>query len=295
MVETSPTRVPYVIVHDPTLYAVPVFIAALFGEQWYLSDRARRERIGAVGYQRRDTWASLAMGGGSLVFVGFIHLAMLGIASFIWHHRLISVGTGTLGWGVAILGWDFIYYWHHRWEHEIRLLWAAHVNHHSSQRFNLSTALRQSWTTWPTIVLYPLLALVGVKPEMILFSEGINLIYQFWVHTEIFRTLPRWFEFALNTPSHHRVHHGSNPQYLDKNYAGILMVWDRLFGTFEPERDAVAYGLTKNIHTYNPLRIAFHEYAALWRDVRSATRWRDRIGYVVHGPAWTPPAMTVSA
>jgi len=280
-------------VHDPTIYATPVFIAALLAEEWYLSDRRRRERAHAVGYERRDTWASLAMGIGSLVFVGLIHLAMLGIASLVWDHRVVNVGTGALGWTVAIVGWDFIYYWNHRWEHEIRLLWAAHVNHHSSRRYNLSTALRQSWTTWPTMFLYPLLALVGVKPEMILIAEGINLIYQFWIHTEVIGRLPGWYELVFNTPSHHRVHHGTNSEYLDKNYAGILM-WDRLFGTFEPEREPVVYGLTKNIHTFNPFRIAFHEYAALLRDIRSASRWRDRLGYLVHGPAWQPLGLTTT-
>ncbi|MFN8036840.1 MAG: sterol desaturase family protein [Acidimicrobiia bacterium] len=280
---------------DPTLYAIPVFLAALAGEAWYLGNRARRERVHAVGYERRDTWASLGMGIGSLFFVGLINLAMLWVASFVWDHKLVDVGTGVFGWTVAIVGWDFVYYWHHRWEHEIRLLWAAHVNHHSSQRFNLSTALRQSWTTWPTIVLYPSLALVGVKPEMILVAAGINLIYQFWVHTEIVGRLPGWYELVLNTPSHHRVHHGSNARYLDRNYAGILMIWDRMFGTFEPERERVVYGLTKNIRTYNLLRIAFHEYVALWHDVRGARSWRDRIGHVVHGPAWQPSPVTASA
>lgn len=274
---------------DPTLYATPAFVAAVIAERLAVRRRRREGRLDIRGYEKHDTWASLAMGAGSLLFVGGIHLVMLAVAERLWDHRLFDLGTGVAGWSVAIIGWDFVYYWHHRWEHEIRLLWAAHVNHHSSERFNLSTALRQSWTTWPTALLYPLLALVGVRPWMILFSEGINLIYQFWVHTELVDRMPAWFELVLNTPSHHRVHHGSNPQYLDKNYAGILM-WDRLLGTFEPEREPVVYGLTKNIHTYNPFRIAFHEYAALWHDVRSARRPRDRIGYLVHGPAWQSPA-----
>ena len=119
-------------------------------------------------------------------------------------------------------------------------------------------------------------------------AGGLNLIYQYWIHTEVIGKLPRWFEAIFNTPSHHRVHHGANPEYLDRNYAGILMVWDRLFRTFEPERAPVVYGLTKNITTYNPFRIAFHEYAAIGRDVVAARRWRDRLAIVWHGPGWRP-------
>jgi sterol desaturase/sphingolipid hydroxylase (fatty acid hydroxylase superfamily) len=127
---------------------------------------------------------------------------------------------------------------------------------------------------------------VGVPPWMIMVSGGLNLVYQFWIHTELIGKLPRWFEAVFNTPSHHRVHHGSNPEYLDKNYAGVLIVWDRLFGTFVEERARVVYGLTKNISRYNPFYIAFHEYAAIARDVRAASSWRARFGIVWHGPGW---------
>src|SRR5262249_37493502 len=157
-----------------------------------------------------------------------------------------------------------------------RLFWASHVNHHSSRHFNLSTALRQPWTPFTSLLFFPPLALVGVAPWMIMVSGGLNLGYQYWVHTETIQVLPRAIEAVFNTPSHHRVHHGANPEYLDKNYAGIFIVWDRLFGTFEPERARVVYGLTKNISSFNPFVIAFHEYAAIARDVRTARSWRDR-------------------
>jgi sterol desaturase/sphingolipid hydroxylase (fatty acid hydroxylase superfamily) len=271
---------------DALLRGLPLF-GAIVTEEIVLTRVKRKGRAHLRGYDWRDTGASLAMGFGSIVFVGAIHLGMLAVARVVYDHRIGDVGAGVLGWSVAIVGWDFVYYWHHRWEHKIRLLWAGHVSHHSSERFNYSTALRQSWTTWPAVILYPMLAFVGVKPGMILFAEGVNFTYQFWVHTEVVGRLPGWFELVFNTPSHHRVHHGSNPQYFDKNYAGILM-WDRLFGTFEPEAETVVYGLSKNVHTFNPLRIAFHEYAALWRDVRGAGTWRDRIGFCVHGKSWQP-------
>ena len=162
------------------------------------------------------------------------------------------------------------------------------MNHHSSRAYNLSTALRQPWTPFLGIVLYPPLALLGVRPWMILFSGGLNLIYQFWIHTEAIGRLWRPLELVFNTPSHHRVHHGKNGPYLDKNYGGILIIWDRLFRTFEPEVERVVYGLTKDIHTYNPFRIAFHEYAAIGCDVTAAKSVGDAFGYVFRPPGWAP-------
>jgi sterol desaturase/sphingolipid hydroxylase (fatty acid hydroxylase superfamily) len=273
---------------DPTVYAIPGFILLLAGEWWLLH---RRHRAGTLTrgrpYESRDTWASLAMGGGILVIGAGIKLVQFGFATWLWERHLWDLGTSVWTWVGAVVAFDLAYYWDHRWRHEVRFLWASHVNHHSSQRFNYSTALRQEWSPWLELLLYPLLALVGFRPEMIVVAHGISLIYQFWVHTELVdRCGP--LEWVLNTPSHHRVHHGSNQRYLDRNYAGILIVWDRLFGTFEPETEAVRYGLTKDITTYNPLRIASHEYASMLADVRGAASWRARLGYVFRHPGWTP-------
>lgn len=273
---------------DPTLYAIPLFLAALLLEPWLLR-RVRARGVEVLGYSdTRDTWASLAMGIGSVLFVTLINATVFVLAKILWEHRLTDLGAGVVGWAVALVGWDFAYYWHHRWEHEVRLFWANHVNHHSSRYFNFSTALRQPWTPVLGIVLYPPLALIGVRPWMILFSGGLNLIYQFWIHTEAVNRLPRAFELVFNTPSHHRVHHGKNLQYLDKNYGGVLILWDRLFGTFEEEREKVVYGLTTDITTYNPVRIAFHEYAAIGRDVLRARSFRERLARVFRGPGWKP-------
>ena len=275
-------------VPDPTLYAVPFFLIALAIEMVVLR-RMRRAGEDVLGYDdRKDTWASLAMGVGSLFFVAPISLAVYLFASALWPYRLIDLGEGALGWIVALVGWDFAYYWNHRLEHEVRLFWACHVNHHSSQKYNLSTALRQPWTSWTSAIFYPPLALLGVSPWLILVSGGLNLVYQFWVHTEAIGKLPRWLELIFNTPSHHRVHHGSNREYLDKNYGGIFIVWDRVFGTFEEERARVVYGLTKNISTYNPIRIAFHEYVAILRDIRGSRSLREIVGYVLGRPGWSP-------
>ena len=195
-------------------------------------------------------------------------------------------GIGPMALALAIAGWDFIYYWNHRFMHESRYMWALHVVHHSSEHYNLSTALRQPvadalGTTLP----YGVLCLFGICPELVGTARGVNLLYQFWIHTETIGRIGSP-EAVLNTPSHHRVHHGSNRQYLDRNHGSILIVWDRLFGTFEPEGEAVVYGLTKNINSFNAGRIITHEYADMLRDVARSTGWGERLSYLVRGPGW---------
>ncbi len=204
----------------------------------------------------------------------------------------LDLGTSAWAYGAAILGWDFVYYWNHRASHESRWLWAVHVVHHSSEHYNLSTALRQPVAEGITLsVPYGLLALAGIRPSLIEQARGINLIYQFWIHTEAIKRLGR-VERVFNTPSHHRVHHGSNRQYLDRNHGSILILWDKLFGTFENEDEPVVYGLTKNVDSYNPMTIAGHEWVEMTEDVASARTWRDRWSFVLRGPGWasTRPA-----
>lgn len=204
------------------------------------------------------------------------------------HRVLPDWGGGPLALGAAVLGWDFIYYWNHRLQHESRIMWAIHVVHHSSERYNLSTALRQPWAdSLGMFVPYGILSLLGIRPNLIETARQINLIYQFWIHTDAIRTLGP-FEEVLNTASHHRVHHGSNKRYLDRNHGSILIVWDRIFGTFQRELDGdpVVYGLTRNIDSFNPVRIATHEYVDIIGDVVGATTWSDRLSYVLRGPGW---------
>jgi sterol desaturase/sphingolipid hydroxylase (fatty acid hydroxylase superfamily) len=205
----------------------------------------------------------------------------------LWRRRLLpDVGTGPVALAAAITAWDFLYYWDHRFMHTSRYMWAVHVVHHSSEHYNLSTALRQPVAeAFGTFVPFGSLCLFGIRPGLVETARGVNLLYQFWIHTETVGPLGP-AETVLNTPSHHRVHHGSNRQYLDRNHGSILIIWDRLFGTFEPERDRVVYGLTKNINTFNPGRIATHEYAAMLRDVAASTSWGERLSYIVRGPGW---------
>ncbi|HSQ00374.1 MAG TPA: sterol desaturase family protein [Candidatus Dormibacteraeota bacterium] len=270
---------------DATWFAGPIYLIALFLEVRLLR-RLRREGRGDLrGYERRDAWTSVLCGATAIIAWIPLNLAIFGLASWLWPYRLFDLGTGALAWAVILLGWDFSFYWQHRLEHEVRLFWGGHVTHHSSRYFNFATALRQSWTPWSGPLIYPWWALLGIRPEMILIAGGWNLFYQFWVHTEAVDRLPAWVEAWLNTPSHHRVHHGANPQYLDKNYAGVLIVWDRLFGTFEPERERVMYGLTKNIASHNLVSVQLHEYLAIARDVLRARRLRERLWLTFASPA----------
>ncbi|MBX3183086.1 MAG: sterol desaturase family protein [Polyangiaceae bacterium] len=266
------------------LFAIPAFFATMLLE--YLI--VRRRRVGK-GYAGRDTAASLTMGVGNLAISFSVKAVSFGLYVWVYQYRLLDIPL--TGWWVLpalLIAEDFLYYWFHRAHHEVRVLWAAHVNHHSSTHYNLSTALRQSWTTPITgPVFWMPLALVGFHPSLVLVAQAISLLYQYWIHTEAIGRLGP-LEWVLNTPSHHRVHHGRNPEYLDRNYGGILIIWDRLFGTFEPERAPVDYGLTKNISTYNPVRIAFHEWFAVLRDAARAGSVRHAIGFLLRPPGWLP-------
>ena len=185
---------------------------------------------------------------------------------------------------------DLKYYWVHRFGHRVRWFWASHVNHHSSQHYNLSTALRQTWTGFLTLsfVFALPLVLLGFHPGMIAICGGFNLIYQFWIHTEAIDRMPRWFEAVMNTPSHHRVHHATNPRYLDRNYAGVFIVWDKLFGTFEPEvRDEkIRYGIVKQLGSFNLLWSVFHEWVGIAQDMWRAP-WKHKLSYLLREPGWT--------
>ncbi|MBN8501130.1 MAG: sterol desaturase family protein [Sphingomonadales bacterium] len=269
---------------DPVTYAVPAFILLVLIEMIWAARKSPNS------YEPRDTLASLAMGLGSTV-IGALTGGLIGLLYW-WVHqfRLFDIGWAWWAWGLCFVLDDMAYYWFHRAAHRIRWMWASHVNHHSSQHYNLSTALRQTWTG--TIALGFLfrapLVLIGFDPAMIAFCAGLNLIYQFWFHTEAIRKCPRWFEAVFNTPSHHRVHHATNPLYLDRNYAGVFIVWDRLFGTFQPEVEAhpVHYGIVKQLGSFNLLWIAFHEWAGIARDAWNAP-WGSKLGYLWRPPGWT--------
>ncbi|WP_433385278.1 sterol desaturase family protein [Micromonospora sp. KLBMP9576] len=275
------------------LYAVPAFLLLIVVEAVsyrFAPDDDER------GYELRDTATSLTMGAGSQIIGVPWKLLTIGLYAAAYTAAPVQLSpTSIWTWVLLFLADDLAYYWFHRSHHEVRLLWAGHVVHHSSVFFNLSTALRQSWTPMTAVPFWLGLALLGIPPWMIFLQQSISLLYQFFLHTERITVLPRPIEWVFNTPSHHRVHHGANVEYLDRNYGGILIVWDRLFGTFTPERATVRYGLTKNIDTFNPLRVATHEYRAIWADLRSASCWRHRLGHVLGRPGWQPAARAAVA
>ena len=272
---------------DVTQLAIPFFIFAMLLELFVLKRWKRRG-----GFETRDTLASLLMGTGNVVSGLLLGFVSYGVLVWAWDFRIHDFGTAWWAIALCFILDDLRYYWYHRIAHRSRWVWAEHVIHHSSQHYNLSTALRQSWTgTFTGMFLLRLpLVLIGFHPLLIVFVGGLNLVYQFWIHTEAIGRMWRPIELIFNTPSHHRVHHATNPRYLDANYAGTLIVWDRMFGTFVPEldEDMPRYGIVRNVGTFNPLRLAFHEWIDMFRDAAApGLGWRQRLGYLFAPPGWS--------
>jgi sterol desaturase/sphingolipid hydroxylase (fatty acid hydroxylase superfamily) len=269
---------------SPVDFAIPGFILLIILEMLWARRNAPEK------YEPRDTLTSLALGTGSTV-AGAMTGGIVSVAAlWLYDHRLFEIGWLWWAWPLCFILDDLGYYWFHRSAHRVRWFWAGHVNHHSSQHYNLSTALRQSWTGFLALsfIFRIPLALIGFHPVMILFCGAINLIYQFWIHTEVIGKLPRWFEYVMNTPSHHRVHHATNPRYLDANYAGTLIIWDRIFGTFteEVESERIRYGIVKQLGSFNLIWSVFHEWIGIARDLWSAP-WGHKLGYIWRPPGWS--------
>ncbi|HEV7350133.1 sterol desaturase family protein [Telluribacter sp.] len=271
---------------DIILYAIPVFVGSIVVEVFYLRHLQRHQDH----YQTKDTVSSLSMGIGNVI-TGFVSKAVVfGVIVLFYQFRFFEPDrTQWWYWVALFFADDFSYYWFHRTSHGVRYFWASHVVHHSSQYYNLGTALRQTWTgnLSGSFIFYLWMPLLGFNPVDILLMMSISLLYQFWIHTETIQKLPRPIEFIFNTPSHHRVHHGSDVEYLDKNHAGILIIWDRLFGTFQEEGKRPRYGLTKNLDTHNPFRIALHEWLDMGKDVGRAPSFKAALGYIFGPPGWS--------
>jgi sterol desaturase/sphingolipid hydroxylase (fatty acid hydroxylase superfamily) len=286
--------------NDPALYAIPGFVLLIVTE--FFLYYSKKHSVTNEFY--KDAAASLELGIGSAILDIGIKAIAIGYLLWFYQFRITdnlgpdSVATfATLKWHqehwyiwiLAFIVQDFTFYWYHRFAHEIRIFWAAHVNHHSSEYMHYSTALRQSWLELLfKDAFYIPMALLGFHPLMILTLHQLNLIYQFLPHTETIKHLPKWYEFIFNSPAHHRVHHSSEIKYLDKNYAGVLILWDRIFGTFRDEDAGFpVYGITKNIHTNNLLKITFHEVAAIWQDVKRAPDLKSKFNYIFNSPGWS--------
>ena len=271
---------------DLALLALPLYALAIFIEA-----RWGRKHSPDL-YRRGDLIASLSMGLLSLIVEFLPRLAAIAIMWQLheWSPLKDVVGRQWWAWVLLFFLDDLSYYWFHRSNHEVRLFWAGHVNHHSSQYMNFGTALRQGVGERLHKFLFWLwLPLLGFDPAMIITMITVSLFYQFWIHTKSVHRLHPWIEAVFNTPSHHRVHHGSNVRYLDRNHGGVLIIWDRLFGTFSAERDEepVVYGLTTNIETDSIPVVATHEYVSIWRDLKRAPAWRDRLRYLFLAPGWS--------
>lgn len=268
----------------PYLLALPLLLPLLAAVEgtW-------RMRKG-LGYDWKAWWTSLGdvagrllvnrvIGGGiaGMLLFGVAKLRITDIAMDRWWH-----------WPLLFLGQEFCYYWMHRADHRIRWFWLNHSVHHSPRQYALSSAYRLGWTGQVTgaAVFFAPLAWLGFPVPLVVATLALNLSYQVWLHTELIDTLPRPIEWLFNTPAHHRVHHASNPEYLDCNYGGVLIVFDRLFGTFREAQAGVPirYGLTEPLHSYNPVRVAFHAWARLLVDLRAAHGWRERVRLIVGPP-----------
>ncbi|MEH3128896.1 MAG: sterol desaturase family protein [Mycolicibacterium neoaurum] len=282
---------------DPVLFAIPFFLLLLVVE-WTAARRLEHlesepsagQRSPAGAYQRRDAWTSLSMGLVSVVTTAaWKAVALLGYAAIYAYLAPWQLPADRwYTWAIALLGVDLLFYAYHRAAHRVRLIWATHQAHHSSQYYNFATALRQKWNNSGEILMWIPLPLLGVPPWIVFASFSVNLVYQFWVHTERVDKLWRPIEFVFNTPSHHRVHHGMDAEYLDKNYGGILILWDRMFGSYQDELFRPHYGLTTQVDTFNIWTLQTHEYVKIARAVRGARRLRDKFGYVFGPPGWTP-------
>lgn len=264
-------------------FAIPFFVITLIIEIIITNKKKMNS------YTLKDASASISMGLGNVFIDVFAKAIVFAVLTYIYlNFRIFTIPFIWWAWVLIFFAEDFFYYWFHRISHESRFFWASHVIHHSSQKYNLSTALRQTWTgSFISFIFWLPLPLLGFHPAMILAQMSISLIYQYWIHTELIDKMPKWFEAIFNTPSHHRVHHATNPQYLDRNHAGILIVWDKIFGSFEPEIEKPIYGLVSNIKTYNPIKIAFIEWTNLFKDAfTSKTSIINKLKYFFKPPGW---------
>lgn len=269
------------------VFATPVFIAVTVWEyrrirhdpkRMDLAEVVRNFLLGA-GYQTTE-----------LLFAGLIAFP---VYALVYHYRLLDLEMSLAVGLLTFIGVEFCFYWMHRTSHRVRWFWSAHVVHHSSQRMNFSTAMRQNATNifngnW---LFYIPLVWIGLNPVWVGIAFALSLVYQFFIHTTLVRTLPTWVEWLFNTPSHHRVHHGRNPGYIDRNYGGVLIIWDRLFGTFvgENEQDPPEYGITRSVPSNNLITLWTHEYVDLFKDMLQPGPVTQKLKHLWMPPEWQRP------
>ena len=270
---------------DLIYWFIPIFILAMVIE--LIINRRQQLEL----YHREDSKASLWI----MAFTVVVELPtkLAAFVAFYYLHEFSPfrdiIQRQWWAWLLLFFLDDFVYYWFHRMNHEVRLFWAGHVSHHSAIKMNFATALRQGLgERFHKFFYWMPLAFLGFDPLMLFTMMAINLFYQFWLHTELLPRFSPFVEFIFNTPSHHRVHHGSNIRYLDCNHAGVFILWDRLFGTISEEKDdeKPVYGLTENLSSHKAWHVATHEYTAIYRDVKNAKKWSDKLKYIFYAPGW---------
>lgn len=264
--------------------AIPVFFL-LIGVEIII------DKLQHTGYYRlNDAISNLNAGITEQVTGAFAKLFVTGIYVLLYMNaRFFTIPDNPLTWILLFMGIDFFYYWFHRFAHEINILWGGHVVHHQSEEYNLSVALRQgAFQKFGSFIFYLPLALFGFNPVMFIVISQIQTLYQFWIHTKLIGKMHPALEYVLNTPSHHRVHHGRNPKYIDRNHGGTLIIWDRMFGTFQKEEEEVVYGITQPLNSWNPLKAQLSVWADLLRDVNKAKGFQHKMQLLFHPPGWYP-------
>ncbi len=239
-------------------------------------------------YRFNDSINNLSLGIGSQIVGLFFKSALFFGYQYIYENwRVLDFPQTIWTWILLFLGVDFFYYWFHRMSHQVNALWAAHIVHHQSEEYNLSVALRQSWFQgWFSWIFYLPLAWLGFSPLMFITVSAFNTLYQFWIHTQTIKNLG-FLEYIINTPSHHRVHHGSNPKYIDKNHGGTLIIWDILFGTYQKEEEPVYYGITQSLSSWNPIWANFHYWVDIWTSAKQ-TKGLNKVRMFLYPPGWFP-------
>lgn len=276
------------------LTMTPLFIVGLVVEFFYLRRRTGRWDVEKPGqrFYWREVLASSSLGLGYYAAEALMHFLLVGAAfAWVWEHRFFTLPINAWTIVAAFFVEEFFYYWYHRSAHRVRWFWTQHVSHHSGEIMNMSTAARQSILNGFIGVWFFFIppVLLGFHPGLILFMFGLNLSYQWFIHTEAVPRLHPWIEWLFDTASNHRVHHGRNPEYIDKNYGGVLMIYDHLFGTYEPEVAKVEFGTTRQIKSYNWFVLNFHEFVDMWRDVLAPGPLMQRLQHFWRPPEWQRP------
>ena len=270
---------------NPTTLAIPLFFL-LIGVEILVNHFQKRKL-----YRLNDSITNLNIGGTQQIVGVLMSLIGIGLYDIIYHKfsfQLIDISTfNWINFIILFIAWDFCYYWAHRISHEVNLMWSAHVVHHQSEEYNLTVALRQSWFqgVW-TAPFYLPLALIGFSPMDVVLVSGINLIYQFWIHTEVVNKMG-FLEYFMNTPSHHRVHHGRNPKYIDKNHAGVFIIWDKIFGTFQQEEEKPTYGITTPVNSWNPIWVNFAHFTTINAQLKEAGSLKEKMKVLFYKPGWS--------